>query len=67
MELHLFVLQERKNIFPGQQISPQQRGVVMAFIPDPLLVSVLNSFQQFIDIMGAAASVAHIPAACHMQ
>ena len=60
MELHLFVLQERKNIFPGQQISARQRGVVMAFTPDPLPVSVLNSFQQFIDIMGAAASVAQI-------
>ena len=60
MELHLFVLQERKNIFPGQQISARQRSVVMAFTPDPLPVSVLNSFQQFIDIMGAAASVAQI-------
>ena len=34
MELHLFVLKERKNIFLARQISAQQRGAVMAFIPD---------------------------------
>ena len=34
MELHLLVLQERKNIFLARQISERQRGMVMAFIPD---------------------------------
>ena len=34
MELHLFVLKERKNIFLARQISERQRGAVMAFIPD---------------------------------
>ena len=34
MELHLFVNQERENIFLARQISARQRGVVMAFIPD---------------------------------
>ena len=35
MELHLFVLKDRKNIFLARQISVRQRGAVMAFIPDP--------------------------------
>ena len=39
MELHLFVLQERKNIFLARQISEQQRGAVMAFIPDQISVN----------------------------
>ena len=39
MELHLFVLQERKNIFLARQISGQQRGAVMAFIPDQISVN----------------------------
>ena len=34
MELHFFVLRERKNIFLARQISTRQRGAVMAFIPD---------------------------------
>ena len=34
MDMHLFVNRERKNIFLARQISAQQRGVVMAFIPD---------------------------------
>ena len=34
MELHLFVLKERKNIFLARQILAQQRGAVMAFIPE---------------------------------
>ena len=39
MELHLFVLQERKNIFLVRQISEQQPGAVMAFIPDQISVN----------------------------
>ena len=34
MELHLFVSRERENLFLARRISAQQRGVVMAFIPD---------------------------------
>ena len=34
MELHLFVLRDRKTIFLVRQISARQRGAVMAFIPD---------------------------------
>ena len=34
MELHLFVLWKRENIFLVRQILAQQRGTVMAFIPN---------------------------------
>ena len=42
MELHLFVLLERKNKFLAGQILPRQRGAVMAFIPD--LIKILFPF-----------------------
>ena len=53
MELHLFVLKERKNIFLAWQKSAQQRGTVMAFIPDrkqgffSLEVSIASQYMPF--------------------
>ena len=38
MELHLLVLWERKNIFLARQIPARQRGTVMAFIPNQIIV-----------------------------
>ena len=53
MELHLFVLKERKSILLAWQISARQSGTVMAFIPDhkqslfSLEVSIASRYMPF--------------------
>ena len=51
MDLHLFVNRERENLFLALQILARPRSAVMAFIPDPFLLTfeakigtLLNSF-----------------------
>ena len=38
MELHLLVLRERKKYISGAADSERQRGTVMAFIPNQIIV-----------------------------